>query len=669
MDYGIHSDGTRYYCMPMEPEPGEDVRLSIRIAEHVQAAVFLHYQEDDRLPETVPMQRMRRGNGFVFYDTTIRVGAARVRYYYELQIGGKTWYYNRIGRTVSRDEYYDFKIFPGFKTPDWAKGAVLYQIFTDRFYNGDVENDVYNGEYEYLGASVRKMPWGAPVGDPDVQNFYGGDLQGIIDKMDYLRSLGVDGIYLNPIFVSPSNHKYDTQDYDNVDPHYGVIKEDLVHASYAERVLSKENLAASNALFAKLMNMAHKRGLRVIIDGVFNHCGSFNKWMDSYGIYGNDTLTNPENPYRSFFNFDENNDYEKWWSNDTLPKLNYENAPDLVAKIYEVGCKWVSPPYKVDGWRLDVAADLGHSEAYNHSFWKGFRQKVKGVSENCLILAEHYGTPREWLGTGEWDSVMNYDAFMEPVTWFLTGMEKHSDEFREDLYNNTDAFWGAMNHYAAHFPMQSLSCAMNQLSNHDHSRFLTRTNRRIGRVHELGWAAADEDVDRRVFMEAVVFQMTWIGAPTLYYGDEVGLCGFTDPDNRRCFPWGEEDKNLLAFHRAVIKLRKRYHRLFTYGSTIRLHDAPGLLCYGRVTDNEVVIVCINNNDRAISFKLPVWRCGLPKDHVMYEEFQTCRGGFNRMYNVQHRVGNGTWNTRIGEKSTRIFRYKMATPEEIGTERP
>ena len=151
---------------------------------------------------------------------------------------------------------------------------------------------------------------------------------------------------------------------------------------------------------------------------------------------------------------------------------------------------------------------------------------------------------------------MEYDAFMEPVTWFLTGMEKHSDERRTDLWGNADNFIGAMRHFMASMLTPSLQVAMNELSNHDHSRFLTRTNHKVGRVSQHGTKGAEEGVNLAVMREAVVMQMTWVGAPTVYYGDEVGLCGFTDPDNRRTYPWGHEDQELLAFHKEMIRIHK-----------------------------------------------------------------------------------------------------------------
>lgn len=223
----------------------------------------------------------------------------------------------------------------------------------------------------------------------------------------------------------------------------------------------------------------------------------------------------------------------------------------------------MSPPYNADGWRLDVAADLGGSAEFNHRFWREFRRAVKEANPQALILAEHYGDPQEWLAGDQWDTVMNYDAFMEPLTWFLTGMEKHSDAYQPEMLGNRKYFEEAMEHSMTRLMTPSLYCAMNELSNHDHSRFLTRTNHKVGRAATLGCVAAGEDVDKAVMKEAVVFQMTWPGAPTLYYGDEVGVCGFTDPDNRRTYPWGDEDRELLVFHREMIRIHKQYEAFRT----------------------------------------------------------------------------------------------------------
>ena len=292
-----------------------------------------------------------------------------------------------------------------------------------------------------------------------------------------------------------------------------------------------------------------------------------------------------------------------------------------------VARKWVSPPYNVDGWRLDVAADLGQSQEYNHYFWREFRRNVKEANPEAIVLAEHYGDPTDWLRGDQWDTVMNYDAFMEPITWFLTGVEKHSDEYREDLLGNADAFFGSMRNYMTRFNTQSLQVAMNELSNHDHSRFMTRTNHRVGRTASVGPQAADEGVDKALFRLGVMIQMTWPGAPTIYYGDEAGLCGWTDPDNRRTYPWGREDQELIEFHRQLIRIHKDY-QVFKTGSIIFLKGQYKLIGYGRFDDNDKIVVMINSSDEVRESDVPVWRLGIIQETRMARLMISSRDGYS-----------------------------------------
>ncbi|MCR5624810.1 MAG: glycoside hydrolase family 13 protein [Lachnospiraceae bacterium] len=645
----LFSDGTTFYRYPSEPDPNDIVRLRFRTArENIDTCYAI--VNDVRYE----MERIFNDRNFDYYDVEVQLGSEMVYYYFEVHSGPLVCYYNAIGALREINHTYDFKITPGFHTPDWAKGAVFYQIYVDRFFNGNPDNDVLNDEYFYIGdSSVKVEDWNKYPAAMGVREFYGGDLQGVMEKLDYLQELGIDAIYFNPLFVSPSNHKYDIQDYDYIDPHIGVLKKDegeLINRDgngtllynpecpnkdatrYITRVTDKENLDATNEYFAKLVEEAHKRGIKVILDGVFNHCGSFNKWLDRERIYENadgyakGAFVDKDSPYHRFFKFRGGNwpynyNYDGWWGHDTLPKLNYEESPELVNYIMEIGRKWVSPPYNVDGWRLDVAADLGQSEDYNHYFWKEFRRNVKEANPEAIILAEHYGDPKEWLLGDQWDTVMNYDAFMEPLTWFLTGMEKHSDEYRENMLGNADAFFGAMGHFMSRFNIQSLFVAMNELSNHDHSRFLTRTNRTVGRTASLGPDAANHNVNKGVMMLAVMVQMTWPGAPTLYYGDEAGVCGWTDPDSRRTYPWGHEDKNLIAYHRDMIKIHKQYTALKT-GSIIFLQSDYNVICFGRFDERGKMIIIINNNDYEKDIQIPVWRIGIEKDERIISVIKT-----------------------------------------------
>lgn len=642
------SDGTEYYRTPAEPREGDEVTIRFRTQRNNVDAVYLVCDG-----KHIEMEVTETAKGFDYYSARITMGSKVSRYHFEIIYGSLTCYYNTQGVRMEYEERMDFEIYPGYETPDWAKGAVMYQIYIDRFYNGDKSNDVETGEYFYIGdVSTKVDNWEKTPAVMGVREFYGGDLQGILDKLDYLQDLGVEVLYLNPAFVSPSNHKYDCQDYDYIDPHYGKIVEDCdgllnpgdrenAHAyKYIRRVTDKRNLEASNELFAKLVEEVHKRGMRVILDGVFNHCGSFNKWMDRERIYENQegypkgAYVSADSPYRDFFDFKDTNrwpynpTYDGWWTHDTLPKLNYEASTTLYDYILKVGKKWVSPPYNVDGWRLDVAADLGHSNEFNHQFWKDFRRAVKEANPEAIILAEHYGNPEGWLLGDEWDTVMNYDAFMEPITWFLTGMEKHSDEYREDLYGNSEAFIGAMRTHMRSLHMSALYTAMNELSNHDHSRFLTRTNRKVGRVSYAGAAAASQGINPAVMREAVVLQMTWPGAPTVYYGDEAGVCGFTDPDNRRTYPWGKEDQQMLDFHRSMIKLHKEYEVIRKGSLNFLWNDYQGL-SYGRFSDNEQMIVILNNLAEDREIEVEVWQTGISRqeDTVLERIMLTYRAGY------------------------------------------
>ena len=647
----VFSDGTEMFRSPCEPELYDTVTIRLRVGANqaVRASVVSGHKGNNERYERIDMARYRQDGRFDWFRVNVELSDEPFFYFFEVATRDGVFRYDRLGVMLADRETVPFRITPGFHTPRWAKGAVMYQIFVDRFCNGDPTNDVQTGEYRYIDRYAQRVTdWNRVPDAFDVQEFYGGDLRGVIRKMDYLRRLGVEVLYLNPIFVSPSSHKYDIQDYDHVDPHFGVIVKDAptglcegdtvnAHsAQYIARVTSHENLAASNELFAQLVKEAHARGMRVIIDGVFNHCGSFNKWLDREGIYRNaagfddGAYYSKESPFRSFFAFSEGEDgketYDGWWGHETLPKLNYEASPKLRNYIMRIARKWLSAPYNADGWRLDVAADLGHSEEYNHSFWKEFRKNVKSSNPEALILAEHYGNAESWLGGDEWDSVMNYDAFMEPVSWFLTGMEKHSDEYREDMLNNEHAFDFAMRCNMARFQTASLQVAMNELSNHDHSRFLTRTNRRVGRTATAGPAAADEGVNAAVMREAVMMQMTWPGAPCVYYGDEAGLCGWTDPDDRRTFPWGHEDPQMMLFHREMIRIHKSYDSLRT-GSLLMLVEEPGVLAYARMNETETVITVINNNPEDRDVTIPVWRAGIEDSKELVRLIHSHRDGF------------------------------------------
>ncbi len=669
----LFSDTTGEYVIPAEPKVNEKITIKFRAGKNNLDSVHVVI---DR--QRFPMKLVHQDEEFDYFAMEYQLQEAMISYYFEVKIGMVYGYYDVRGLVQETYERMWFRVIPGFSTPDWAKGAVMYQIFVDRFCNGDKSNDVETKEYVYINDYSKKIDdWYETPAQIGVREFYGGDLQGVIDKLGYLQDLGIEVIYFNPLFVSPSNHKYDIQDYDYIDPHIGRIvkdkgevlaegeKENRFASKYINRVTNKKNLEASNALFAKLVKEAHKRNIKVIIDGVFNHCGSFNKWLDRECIYEDQAdyhagaYVSADSPYRQFFNFSANDQwphngsYEGWWNHNTLPKLNYEGSKELEDYILHVAEKWLSPPYNIDGWRLDVAADLGHSLDYNHQFWQKIRKRVKRTNKNALILAEHYGDSRPWLMGSEWDSIMNYDAFMEPVTWFLTGMQKHSDDFKPDMLGNADAFWFQMANHAMTMP--SGYAAMNELSNHDHSRFLTRTNHYVGRVQTAGQEAAERGTNKAILREAVVIQMTWPGAPTIYYGDEAGLCGFTDPDNRRTYPWGKEDHNLIRFHKEMIAIHKAYSFIKT-GSIKSLDQDYNFLSYGRFDKKGACVVVVNNRDEAISKEVSVWELGIPKNAMLQRVMYSTADDFTTEVEEMRAV-NGKVILEMPKTSAMVLIYK------------
>ncbi len=673
----LFSDETSLFKTPYEPVAGDRVTLKFRTLKNDVSKVYAVINGVQRLMKKLPAGR--EISNFDFYSVTFKCPAKTVKYYFMAYDDDDAVAFNRLGCVENAQEEYDFSFVPGFKVPDWAKGAVFYQIFTDRFFNGEKSNDVEDNEYYYTGGHSRKITdWNKPPEELDVNCFYGGDLQGVRQKLDYLQGLGVEAVYFNPLFVSPSNHKYDTQDYDHIDPHIAVIEDDLEHSmqfwehnngyapKYIKRVISPKNLEKSNEYFAELVKELHRRGMRVVIDGVFNHCGSFNKWMDREGVYlykegyeEKGAYQSADSPYRSYFRFkkkEAHSEYEGWWGFQTLPKLDYEHSPELVEFILSTGAKWVSEPFGVDGWRLDVAADLGHSVKFNHKFWQMFRKRVRSANPEAFIFAEHYGDPQGWFNGKEWDSVMNYDAFMEPVTWFLTGMEKHSESFDGSKLWDGNAFFESMFKNMSKFPRPALDSALNQLSNHDHSRFLTRTNGTVGTLKSSGSQSAGYNVDLSVMALGVLIQMTWPGSPGIYYADEAGQVGWTDPDSRRTYPWGNENKLLISYHKDVIALRKDIHCLKT-GSIKNLDAGNGYIIYGRFDGDDCAAVIINCTDGDLNLSVPVWELGVPTGAVMQRRLLTYSAGYTTDGD-NCEVRHGRLFLTLPAKSGSVYHYKF-----------
>ena len=576
------------------------------------------------LVKRVSMKKIASDELFDYFEGEIKSEYTRVCYYFHIKdIEGKETYYSEYGfsekMTCCRTQYFQFPYLHRnymICIPKLTENMVMYHIFPDSF-----------AEKKNYISGRRKVIQIEKGLTSESKN--GGTLRGILENLDYIEELNVNCLYLNPIFKAASYHKYDTIDYMEIDPCFGT-KQDL----------------------KDLVNECHKRGIRVILDGVFNHCGSgFLPFLD--------VLKNGEkSEYCNWFyklNFpvvyDTIPNYEAFAYVKEMPKLNTGNQ-EVIDYFCKVGRYWIREA-DIDGWRLDVAADLGQSEEFNHQFWRDFRTAVKEANPEAIILAEHYDDAGSWLMGDQWDTIMNYSAFMEPVTWFLTGMEKHSDERRGDLLGNTQAFVDAMVYHMSRFQYPSLMVSMNELSNHDHSRFLTRTNQTVGRTASLGPEAANQNINKGIMRAAVMIQMTWPGAPTLYYGDEAGLCGWTDPDNRRTYPWGREDQELIQYHRDIIAIHKTETALMR-GSLKYLHGGFKVICYGRFTDTEKMIVLINAGFDEVRVKISVWEVGVTDNEDMVEVIMSNEEGYTMEKKV-HPVTSGVLDITLPRVSSILLK--------------
>ncbi len=600
--YNIHSDQTINFMDPTEPEVGDLVKIKIRVPKilgQVKGNVFFTPEKNSKRYSHAEMIKEYSTKFFNYFSYSFKMPNRIMRYHFEIDSidQKKKIKYDAMGICEHRS-LHDFILIPDFKVPEWSYGRVYYQIFVDRFYNGDKNNDPVNNEYIYDGKPIVKKEWNEM---PDHLNghreFYGGDLQGVLDKKDYLKDLGIEAIYFNPLFVSPSPHKYDTQDYYNIDPHFGIIEEDVDGKDkYKVRTTSKKNLNKSNELFKNLVDAFHEENIKIIIDGVFNHCGSFNKWIDEKNLYGEGVMNNEDSPFKKYFYW-HGDFYEGWWGYATLPKLNYENM-DLWNEIADVGIKWTKE-YNVDGWRLDVADELAKDFETNSSFWNFFRKKVEQNSPNKLIFSEIYKSPLPWLEKKSWHTIMNYITAMDPISYFLTGVEKHNDNFRKDLYQNSEYFVSAVNWALSQLPMNSKYAALNQLSNHDHSRWLTRTTQKVQRLKEGNHDEASAGYDIDIFKVGLLLMFLIPGSPGIYYGDEIGLSGFTDPDNRRPYPWdnmNELNKQNLDFTKSLVKFYKSSD-VFKYSSFKFIQWFDGYVSFVLWNEKESYLVLVNSNHK------------------------------------------------------------------------
>lgn len=513
--------------------------IRIRVKKEDVQEIRLEYKDFQRGREEIPMAYLSSEYPFEWFETSIPAGK-KTEYTFKIIDGESTVKFPEEGiYELSAAEA------PQFITPQWARGVLFYQIFPERFANGDTSNDPENVD-----------PWGTK---PEYDNFMGGDLQGVIDNLDHLKDLSVGAIYFNPIFEAGSNHKYDTHDYMEIDDNFG-----------------------DTDLFIELDKKAEDAGIKIVLDGVFNHIGygshifqdvvekgEKSKYSDWFFIHSY-PVSGPENP-----------NYDAWWGFGSLPKMDTYN-PEVRKYLFKAIRKWQE--HGADGWRLDVAPDVPHE------FWKAFRDTIRAIDPQAYSVGEIWGDGSPWLAGDEFDAVMNYRFRDASIEFFANSNIKPSD------------FLDRLGGYLADYAQPVNEVTMNLLGSHDTPRFLTISKGEVWRSRL-----------------AMIWMLTWPGSPCIYYGDEIGMEGGKDPDCRRAFPWGKDDewdRDLFKTVRYISGLRQKNQSLML-GSVrpLFIDDANDVLVVERRYGDEISVVAVNlsNSVQSVSVELLVENDFAPAD--------------------------------------------------------
>ena len=569
--------------------PEQECSISVHIPAYCQTeTAFINIENDNGAYCDVPMKKTSVYGAYDVYTGVFSINDCGLYFYkFNIVTKGSTFdlYKQNVKDTnIGEGDKWQISCCPAdFKTPDAFKGNVIYQIFPDRFYKSEKPKNPELLSHKLTPYHVHESMYEVPVYTPDEygkilnNDFFGGDLEGIRQKLGYIKRLGVNTIYLNPIFMAYSNHRYDTCDYKRIDPLLGDEQD-----------------------FKELCESAHKMHIKIILDGVFSHTGCDSIYFDKKNIFGNGAVSNPNSPYKQWYKFSEYpNKYESWWGIDTLPcvdELNSSYIDYIITGEDSVVKHWLR--LGADGFRLDVADELPDE------FIKILRDTVKQEKSDAIVIGEvwedasnkiSYSVRRKYFSDAELDSVMNY-PFKNAVISFVKG-EITPEKFEDEIMTVCE-----------NYPKQVLDCLMNSLSTHDTTRIIT----------ELGDADFTMTRDEKAYyrlepdkyivavereMLAVMLQFMLPGSASVYYGDEIAMQGFNDPFNREYFKWQDINMHMLEYYRFFGNL-KRTHKALKDGD-IKLETSDGILYLTRFTKNERITAVVNTSNRIINIKTPV----------------------------------------------------------------
>lgn len=548
---------------------GEKLSLHFPIASWVSVDKMYVFIRLGDVSTPVEMRFEKSENGFSVYTADYVFDAAGIYYYrFEMRNRDGVWYYGRgeNGESVCGENLPEWQLTvykSSYKTPDFAKGNIIYHIFVDRFNRAD---GVKTKRKYRLHESFSESPEVVSAdGKYYADDFFGGNFNGIREKLDYLEELGVGIIYLSPIFKAYSNHRYDTGDYLKVDELLGTEDD-----------------------FKRLLDAAHEKGMKIILDGVFNHSGADSLYFNKFGTYDSlGAYQSKSSPYYDWYYFKKFPDeYACWWGCDNVPDLNKSNK-DYRALVFGkngVVEKWQK--LGADGWRLDVVDELPID------FVNLLIKKIKSVNKDALVIGEvwedastkvSYDELRPYLLGDQLDGTMNYPFMNAIIAYVRDGDEKFFKDTVQSILEN--------------YPKETVYCLMNSLGTHDTVRIINALSdvRAHGwsKTHKLGYKLPDSEYEKakKKLYLASVLQFTLPGIPSIFYGDEAGLQGFDDPINRRPYPWGSEDKEILDHYRKLGRIRRENRAVFSGGFNMR--DENGLVAYERASGDDEILIAVN----------------------------------------------------------------------------
>ena len=574
----VYSDGSQIFVSNPLPSRGDGINIYLRAYEDSPIeGVFLRTKING-MENIIEMKKDYVEDGLAYYKSdNVNVYEDVFHYHFYLLSQGRIYYYNQRGVTdCIPDETYDFKVLVDYTQPKWVKEAVFYQIFPERFCNGNKDNDVKTNEYYFDGyPAVKISNWNEePKGYNEAHclDFYGGDLEGIKSKIPYLKELGINAIYLNPIFYAATVHKYDCLDYFHVDPHFGGDK-----------------------AFEELMNALHENDMRLVLDTSVNHTGIANKWFNRDGTFFDKSIgayNNKDSKERNYYFFNEDNSYKAWYNVDTLPTLNY-TSKELRNIIYEgedsLVKKWLKPPYSIDGWRFDVADTMARNDEIqlHHEVWPGIRKSVKEENKEAYILAEDWADHAEFMKGNEWDSAMNYFGFGMLARAFA-GKDDLTFRLNKKLKNvqsriTAKALANRLRDHLGKLPFVMWQNQFNLFDSHD-----------TPRLHNY------KDLSFEDYRSAVIMMFTMIGAPSMYYGDEAGIDGrIGDMEGCRYpMPWDKDIKS-TKYYKLYSKLAhlKTSEVALQDGGFKILSEEGYVISFARFTKKELIIVVCSTDDK------------------------------------------------------------------------